>query len=124
MTQQQYIIERKLNILELGQTLGNLSEACRKLGVSRQHYYDIKNAIEEDGLEGLFEKSRKLPRVANRVPQELEDKLLQYSLEYPTHGQTRTSNELRKQGVVLSAVLQRRQQEVLATRLIGPLQPA
>ena len=27
MTQQQYIINRKLNVLELGQTLGNISEA-------------------------------------------------------------------------------------------------
>ena len=42
MTQRQYIINRKLNILELGKTLGNISEACRRLGVSRQHYYDIK----------------------------------------------------------------------------------
>lgn len=58
MTQSQYLIKRKLNILELGQILGNISEACRKLGVSRQHYYDIKSAIEEDGLEGLMEKSR------------------------------------------------------------------
>ena len=47
MTQQQYIINRKLNIMELGQTLGNISDACRKLGVSRQHYYDIKQAIAE-----------------------------------------------------------------------------
>ena len=29
MTQQQYIIGRKVNILELGETLGNISEACR-----------------------------------------------------------------------------------------------
>jgi molybdenum-dependent DNA-binding transcriptional regulator ModE len=56
MTQKQYIISRKLNILEVGRTLGNISEACRKLGISRQHYYDIKRAIEEDGLEGLLEK--------------------------------------------------------------------
>ena len=58
MTQSQHLIKRKLNILELGETLGNISEACRKLGVSRQHYYDIKSAIEEEGLEGLIEKSR------------------------------------------------------------------
>ena len=53
MTQSQYLIKRKLNILELGETLGNISEACRKLGGSRQHYYDIKSAVEEEGLEGL-----------------------------------------------------------------------
>ncbi len=36
MTQQQYIIRRKLNIFELAEQLGNISEACRKPGVSRQ----------------------------------------------------------------------------------------
>ncbi|MGE0175274.1 MAG: hypothetical protein AB7T49_21000 [Oligoflexales bacterium] len=31
----------------------------RKLGVGRQHYYDIKQAIKEDGIEGLLEKTPK-----------------------------------------------------------------
>jgi hypothetical protein len=30
MTQSQYLIRRKLNILELGSTLGNISDACLK----------------------------------------------------------------------------------------------
>jgi hypothetical protein len=51
MTQSQYIIRRKMNVVELAQTLGNISEACRNLGVSRQHYYDIKSAIAEDGID-------------------------------------------------------------------------
>jgi transposase InsO family protein len=103
MTQNQYIIRRKLNILELGETLGNISEACRKLGVSRQHYYDIKTTIEEEGLNGLLEKARSVPRLRNRVAPEIEDKVLEYSLQYPTHGQVRVANELKKQGVILSA---------------------
>ena len=102
MTQKQYIIERKLNIVDFGKTLGNISEACRKLGVSRQHYYDIKKALEEEGIEALLEKSRNRPRLGNRVPQEIEDKVLDYSLEFPTHGQTRTSNELKKMGTIVS----------------------
>ena len=102
MTQSQYLIKRKLNILELGETLGNISEACRKLGVSRQHYYDIKSAVEEDGLEGLLEKSRKAPRLRNRVSPEVEQKVLDYSLEFPTQGQMRVANELKKQGIQIS----------------------
>jgi transposase InsO family protein/molybdenum-dependent DNA-binding transcriptional regulator ModE len=102
MTQQQYIIRRKLNVLELGETLGNISEACRKLGVSRQHYYDIRKGLEEEGLEGLLEKARTRPRPANRVAPEIEDRVLAYSLEEPTHGQVRTANELKKQGIVVS----------------------
>lgn len=103
MTQQQYIISRKTNILELGRTLGNISEACRKLGVSRTHYYDIRKTIEEEGLQGLLEKSRKAPRIGNRVAPEIEQKVLDYSLEYPTHGQVRVSNELKKQDFQISA---------------------
>ena len=91
MTQSQYIIARKLSIVELGETLGNISEACRKMGVSRQHYYDVKQAIAEEGLEGLLEKSRRVPRKGNRVPDEVEQALLDYSLQYPPHGQVRAA---------------------------------
>ncbi len=88
--------------MELGQTLGNISDACRKLGVSRQHYYDIKQAIKEDGLEGLLEKSCRSPRIGNQVPLEIEQRVLDYSLQFPAHGQKRTSNELRKEGIIIS----------------------
>lgn len=103
MTHTQYIIRRKLNIVELGQVLNNVSEACRKLGISRQHYYDIRKAIEEEGLEGLLEKSRRTPRYGNRVAIEIEEKVLEHSLQYPTHGQVRTANELKKSGIQISA---------------------
>ena len=102
MTQSQYIIKRKMNVVELAQTLGNISEACRNLGVSRQHYYDIKSAISEDGIDGLLEKSRKQPRIANRLSLEIEEKILAYSLEFPTHGQKRVCNELKKVGINIS----------------------
>ena len=103
MTQHEYIIGRKLNILELGEKLGNISEACRKLGVSRQHFYDIRTAVQENGIEGLLEQSRRAPRVGNRVPIEVETKVLDYSLQWPTHGQVRVSNELLKHsGITLS----------------------
>ena len=102
MTQQQYIIRRKLNIIDLASQLGNISDACRKLGVSRRHYYDIKAALEEEGVEGLLEQARNRPRVRNRVAPQIEQRLLDYSLEYPTHGQARVSNELKKEGILLS----------------------
>jgi len=103
MTQQQYIIQRKVGLVELGKALGNISEACRKIGSSRQHYYDIKRTIEEEGIEGLVEKTRRMPRYANRVAEEIEKKILEYCLEYPTHGKTRVQNELLKRGVEVSA---------------------
>ena len=50
MTQIQYIINRKLNILELGEVLGNISEACRTLGISRQHLAAIEAPNMNRGL--------------------------------------------------------------------------
>lgn len=102
MTQQQYIIKRKLKMVELAEQLNNISEACRKLGVSRRHFYDIKGALEEEGVEGLLEKARNVPKSKNRVHPEVEEMVLQYSLEYPTHGQLRVANELKKKGIILS----------------------
>ena len=49
MTQNQYVIRRKLNILELGETLGNISEACRRLGVSAQRNTREENARTKQG---------------------------------------------------------------------------
>lgn len=103
MTQQQYIIKRKVNLVELAQTLGSISGACRKLQVSRQHFYDIKQALKEEGIQGLVEKARNKPRYANRVSEDVETKILEYCLEYPTQGQVRVANELAKQNVIVSA---------------------
>ena len=96
MTQQEYVIRRKLNILELAETLGNVSEAARRTGVSRKHIYDIKRTLIEEGTEGLREKTKKVARVKNRFSQEIEDAILEYSLHFPTHGQVRVANELNR----------------------------
>ncbi len=85
MTHQQDIIRRKLNILDLSSQLCNISEACRKLGVIRQHCYDIKTALQEEEIEGLLEKARTKPRVGGRVVPEIEERLLAYSPDQPTH---------------------------------------
>ncbi len=96
MTKQQYLINRKLNMLDLATTLGNISEACRKLGVTRQHYYDVKQVVEEFGVDGLIEKSKTKANPKNRLPLEFEEKVLAYSLEFPTQGQVRVCNEIAK----------------------------
>jgi len=103
MTQQQYIINRKMNLVELAQTLGSISGACRKLQVSRQHFYDIKKALKEEGIQGLLEKARNKPRYGNRVAEDVEVKILEYCLQYPTQGQVRVANELAKQNTLVSA---------------------
>jgi len=103
MTTQEKLIKSKLSILELGEYLKNVSQACKISGVSRQHFYDIKKAYEEHGLEGLKEKTRRKPCLKNRVAPEIEDAVVKKTYDYPAYGQVRLSNELRKEGILVSS---------------------
>ena len=71
MTTQDKIARAKLSILELAEYLKNVSQACRINGVSRQHFYDIKKAYDEQGIEGLRDKTRRKPCIKNRVAPEV-----------------------------------------------------
>jgi len=102
MTTQEKLIRKKQSLIELAEYLQNVSQACRINGVSRQHFYDIKKVYEEHGLDGLREKSRRKPCMKNRVAPEVEDAVLNMACEYPAYGQARASNELRKNGILVS----------------------
>ena len=102
MTSQDKLIKKKLSLLELSEFLHNVSEACRINGCSRQHFYDVRQAYEENGIEGLKEKSRRKPCLKNRVPPEVEEAVVQMAIEYPAYGQVRASNELKKKGILVS----------------------
>lgn len=102
MTYNEKIIKNKVGLLNLAEELGNVSRACKVMGFSRDTFYRYKSAVEEGGVEALLEKSRKKPNLRNRVPSEVEDKVLALSVEYPAYGQVRISNELRKSAITLS----------------------
>jgi len=83
MTTQEKLIRNKQSLIELAEFLNNVSQACKINGVSRQHFYDIKKAYEEHGLEGLREKTRRKPFLKNRVAPEIEEAVLNMAYEFP-----------------------------------------
>ena len=97
------IIKNKVGLLNLAEELNNVSRACKVMGFSRETFYQYKNAVEQGGVQALLEKTRRKPNHKNRVESEIEKSVLEYSIEYPAHGQTRASNELRKKGIFVSA---------------------
>lgn len=103
MTTQEKLIARKKSLLDLSELLQNVSEACKVMGVSRQHFYDIKNAYESGGLEALRERSRRVPHHRNRIAPETEEAVLKFTLEFPAYGQVRAANELRSAGIQISS---------------------
>jgi molybdenum-dependent DNA-binding transcriptional regulator ModE len=47
---------RKMNLLELAEELGNVSKACKIMGYSRQHFYEIRRNYQTYGSQGLLDK--------------------------------------------------------------------
>ncbi|MCG7537636.1 helix-turn-helix domain-containing protein, partial [Pseudoalteromonas sp. OOF1S-7] len=97
------IIKHKAGLLNLAEELGNVSKACKMMGVSRDTFYRYQELVDEGGIDALIDKSRRTPNLKNRVNEETEKAVCTYALEFPAHGQVRASNELRKQGVFVSA---------------------
>ena len=96
------IIKHKTGLLNLAEELGNVSKACQVMGYSRDTFYRYKSAVDEGGVEALFERTRRKPNIANRVDEATEQAVIKSALDFPAYGQARTSNELRKQGVFVS----------------------
>ena len=96
------IIKHKVGLLNLAEELGNVSKACQVMGLSRDTFYRYKAAVEEGGVDALFEANRRKPNHKNRVEPEVEQAVKDYALDFPAHGQVRASNELRKLGIFVS----------------------
>ncbi len=98
------IAQQRLSVLELAKALGNVSAACKQRGVSRTQFYEYKRRFQTHGIEGLVD----LPPIHHShpftTPPEVEQRILDASLEHPAWGCNRLSDQLKLEGINLSAI--------------------
>lgn len=102
-TIQQKIVKPKIGLLELAKQLGNVSVACKTMGYSRDTFYRYKELYDKGGQDALVEISRKKPIIKNRVPDYVEQAVIEVAVEFPFYGQLRASFELKKKGIIVSS---------------------
>ena len=102
MTAEKKIAHQRLTLLQVAERIRNVSEACRRLGVSRSQFYEYKRAFQEQGLDGLIDRLP-IPRsFPNETPPEIREKILALSLLHPAWGPLRLSDQLRLEGITVS----------------------
>ena len=75
---------------------------CREFDISRKTGYKIFSRYKDCGIEGLTDRSRRPYRHANRLPFQVEKKIVLLKKEHPSWGAPKIREKLRRQHTEIS----------------------
>jgi len=90
-------IQKKMDVLALADKLGNVSEASRISGVSRDTIYRHRRLVKEGGKAALKRQITENHRHKNRTDEEIENLIINFSLQNPHLGQAEVSRQVLSQ---------------------------
>jgi hypothetical protein len=97
MTEHDVLFGFRLRLFTLAEELGNVTAACRAMGVDRSTYYRLKKRVDRWGLEALRVRERRRPRMPNQIGPHLEQRVIAFALGHPGLGPRRISAELARE---------------------------
>lgn len=95
-------VSSKVAFLRLAEELGNVSQACRIMGYSRDTYYRLKKQYDKGGVGALVNQSRSRQLVKNQVARDIQQRVLELAYESPELGQRAVAERLTAQGMKIS----------------------
>ena len=119
MTLEDKVHAFRLHLFRRAQELGNVSAACRELGVSRSLYYQLRQRFTRYGADGLHPtRRRSQPGRPAQLDAVIERQIVALALSWPTWGPRQLSDQLALRGtrVAPSTVYRALRRRGLGTR--------
>ena len=123
MSHDDVLFRYRLRLFTLAEELGSVSEACRRMGVSRQTYYRLKRQVDRWGLEALRVRERRRPRQPNEIGPHLEQRIVAFSLAHPVEIRDALRLQIDQRNLHLSCHLLHRLRMSRQVRMNLPIPP-
>jgi len=104
MTKDELLARHRFSVLQHARKINNVTLTCSQFNISRNTYYKWLNRFKKYGYAGLFDQLRKPPAMPNETSKSIKQEILNYIIEYPTHGPDYIAYELKSKGIKVSSI--------------------